>query len=1244
LGGVLKLKKLITVFLLLLCTVISTNAQRSFVENKGQWNEKVLFRAAFDGQIIYLTQEGFSFLDYDKKSWTRLMESHHQEESKLNKAKHTPNKYKVKYHHYKLNFSGQTRGTQISGQNPLLAKSNFFIGDDPEQWASDVLSYQNVLYKNIYPNIDLEVVITDSSFKYNFILQKNANIDDIRLQYEGLDNVALKFNKLHLTNIFGVKKEAIPVSYVLDNPTETVDIRYRLNGNTVSFYSKSNVESGIVIDPEVVFATYAGNSADNFGFTATYDSLGSLYGGGITTTADLVFDKTGRYPATIGSFDITYNGGLVVDGRNSDYSFPCDITISKYNPDGSSLIYATYIGGNSNEYPHSLVVDDDMNLIILGSSFSQNYPKTSNAFQRNLVADSDIIITKLNKDGNKLIGSTFIGGSSRDGLNEGAIIKFFYADNFRGDVITDSLGNVYAAMHTKSLDFPTSGSPVQVLNGGKQDGVVFKLNPDLSNLIWSTYLGGNQDDALYSIDFDTLGDIYVSGGTRSNNLKGTGGTVYPNYGGGASDGFIAVLSSDGQRILRSTYWGGGNYDQIFSLDLDENDDVYIVGQTFGGLGVIGEVYNVPNSGQFIAKMDKDLRNIEFQTLFGTGDGYPDITINAFLVDECQKIFVSGWGGGTSLKTYSSTRNLPITKDAYQKTTDGSDFYLIVLSKDARELLYATYFGGYKTDDHVDGGTSRFDKKGVIYQSVCASCPEPGSGDHAISDFPTTAGSYSPYNRSPRCSNATFKIAFGNLNRRPEPRDTLKSVMALDTISFNYTVSDPDWDSLFVYFSPDSQIRANLLQTDTFFADFKSVSSTLVINADCEDVGDTFDIAVYAVDRGCPSIKDSFATIKVVVTPPPLLDPPETICLKFSGDNEVRLEWNEITENPYFLVTRLYRTDPNGVTIILDSFYTTAASFFVDKTVTNARNRNYTYFLVTLNRCNKPGPSSYKVSSTKEFESPIDASYLITATVVDNKDVKVVWSATTEGDFGNYDIYRRANTPSAEFVHYASTYERTDTMFIDTKVDVQHKSYCYAIVVNDDCGHISRKSNVGCNIVLSGESVPWKHTLHWNKYQDWQADVNNYELSRSVDTGILWPRATMDASTLGFEDEVFDYDWGGYWYEILAKENPGDYNAESRSNRIYLIQPPLLHVPNAFTVNRDNLNEVWGIVPVFVREYELNVFNRWGERVFHSIDKKKQWDGYYKGVQETNLVYIYTITYTGWDNSIHRVKGTVTILK
>ncbi len=204
------------------------------------------------------------------------------------------------------------------------------------------------------------------------------------------------------------------------------------------------------------------------------------------------------------------------------------------------------------------------------------------------------------------------------------------------------------------------------------------------------------------------------------------------------------------------YFGTSNYDQIFSLELDEAENMFIVGQSLGQIPIVGNVYSNANSHQFIACINNNFTTTIFSTVFGSGRNSLDLTINAFLVDNCGRIYVSGWGGITQPAS-GSTLGLPITGNAIQSTTDGKDFYLLVLGKDARKVLFASYFGGDRSDDHVDGGTSRFDKKGYIYQSVCASCES--EVPPIVSDFPTTPGSAFPVKASARCSNAAFKMSF-----------------------------------------------------------------------------------------------------------------------------------------------------------------------------------------------------------------------------------------------------------------------------------------------------------------------------------------------------------------------------------------------------------------------------------------------------------------------------------------------------
>lgn len=961
-------------------------ASSFFVENKGQWNDDVKFRIQYPGMIIYLLDDGYSVLQYDDEAWAGIMHHHHEEESKGITAFFGRNDEQVvRMHHYKVKFD-KALIPVIEGAEKQPYELNFFLGDASAQRCGD---FRKVIYKDIYPGIDVEFVATPNRFKYNIHVGPGADLAQVKMLYTGLEGLELQGGELILETSLENIRENIPLAYYKEDGMETeTGVNFVLEGRSVRFAREDNKALPMVVDPEVVFATYSGSTADNFGFTATYDNEGHLYAGGITTSPDMSFDPNGRYPATTGAFSTTYSGGSG-DGNQWEYNFACDITISKYSPDGSTLLFATYLGGSLNEYPHSLVVDNKDQVIVFGTSFSLNYPTKIGAYQPLPNGKSDIIVTKLSADGSSLVGSTYVGGAGQDGLNEKIPLKYFYADNFRGDVNVDAQGNIYAASCTQSDDFPTTSGVLQEKNGGDQDGVIFKMNADLTSMEWCTYLGASRGEALYSLDFDLNGDIFVSGGTMSNDLKGTSGTRGEKYNGGPSDGFIAAVSPDGQKLLRSAYWGTNQYDQILSLDIDKDNKVYVVGQTQGRMPVIGDVYNNKGSGQFITRFTNDLKTVEFSTVFGTGDGFPDITVNAFLVDECKKIFVSGWGGETSMKGFSSTFNLPVTPDAYEKSTDGSDFYLIVLSKNAEELIYATFFGGDRSADHVDGGTSRFDKTGVIYQSVCASCPP--LNRRGYNDFPTTPGAYSVNNISPRCSNASFKIAFGNLNRTPRLGTKILTVAAFDTLDFQYSILDLDDDTMFISYDPDQGIAENITGFRYFDTAVGFSGRTYQLIPDCDDLKkDTIRIKVHVKDKGCPEFKDSVGEIKIVVTPPPVLDPPETVCLVFTPDDEVQLSWDAIPESPFYLVTYLVKVHPDGREEFIDSSFSNNSGSYLDKDVNQPRKRNYTYYLRVRNKCGALGPPSIKVSSTKEFESPIAITQVLTATVVENKNILVKW--------------------------------------------------------------------------------------------------------------------------------------------------------------------------------------------------------------------------------------------------------------
>ena len=210
------------------------------------------------------------------------------------------------------------------------------------------------------------------------------------------------------------------------------------------------------------------------------------------------------------------------------------------------------------------------------------------------------------------------------------------------EIQVDSLGNCYIASCTYSADFPTTAGCPQPTAGGGMDGVVFKMNPNLTSMIWSTYLGGSADDGCYALTLDNALNIYTTGGTSSTNFQTTIGALTTAYNGGITDGFVTKIKSDGSAILKSTFIGTNAYDQSYLIQLDNNYNVYIVGQTEGVMPVYSGVYSNPNSQQFIWKLNNNLNTQLMTTIFGSGSGQVDISPAAFLVDVCGNIFVSGW--------------------------------------------------------------------------------------------------------------------------------------------------------------------------------------------------------------------------------------------------------------------------------------------------------------------------------------------------------------------------------------------------------------------------------------------------------------------------------------------------------------------------------------------------------------------------------------------------------------------------
>ncbi len=717
-----------------------------FVENMGQWEQSFAYKADLPTGQLFLYDNRLVVDLRDKAMVAELMRFKmlSPEEKKLRKQ---PDNI-INAHCYEMEFIGALY-PEMRAESQIEPYYNYYLGNDKSRWKSNVHGFENVKYKNLYQGIDLSVGVENGSLKYEFAVSPNASVNDIRIKYNGVDNIRIENGNLIFGTSLGSVTELRPLAWqMIDGDTVFVRCDYVLKNKTLGFEPGGNYNRNyeLIIDPIVVFGTYSGSTADNWGYTATYDQLGYVYAGGI------VFGQ--GYPTTLGSYQVTYGGNV-------------DVAVTKYNTDGTTLIYSTYLGGSSPDVPNSIVVNSADELYIFATTGSADFPTTSGCIDStfnggspyvltyviNFTNGCDLGVTCLNSSGTALIASTYIGGSLNDGLNMDAVLKHNYADDVRGEILLDANSNVFVVGSTASVNFPVTYGVYQTMyGGGSQDGFILKCDRLLTTMIWSTYLGGSSADAIYSISLNELGKLSVAGGTSSTNFPVSANAVMPVYQGGPSDGFVSLIQSDGSAVLRSSYWGTSAYDQVYFVETDKQNNVYLLGQSAstGTVLIQNAAWNTIGGGQFISKINPPLNTIIWSTRFGNGDGVVNVSPTAFLVDYCHNIYLSAWGSPL-LSGFGGTAGLPITANAFQTTTDNNDYYFLCIRDDASSIVFGSFYGG-SSAEHVDGGTSRFDRMGRIYQSVCAGC---GGYD----DFPTTTGAWSNTNNSTNCNNGVVKIDF-----------------------------------------------------------------------------------------------------------------------------------------------------------------------------------------------------------------------------------------------------------------------------------------------------------------------------------------------------------------------------------------------------------------------------------------------------------------------------------------------------
>lgn len=1161
----------------------------ALVENKGQWAKQVLFQSKSQGNNIWVQQHGFI---YDIRDYSALRKAHSERIIDENSDKFRGTLVGVE-------FLNSNEVSELKKEKPLSYYYNYFIGNDSSKWASEVQSFQEATLMNFYPDIDLKIIDTKSEFKYELWCAPGTDYKQIQLKMKGFSDIVLdKAGNLILSTALGKITEKKPIAYqLLNGKLTSIPCKFILNRDVVSFeVGKVDKNATLIIDPILVFATYSGSPTDNFGMTATYGYDGSVYSGGT------IFGNAYPTPDPL-AFNVTSNFTAIYNGLNTT-----DVFISKYSPDGTTMLWTAFLGGGNTtqgtETVHSLICDKLNNLYVFGITASTDFP-LQNPFQSthgggsliNIQSNgayfgsqgTDIFVSKISANGHNLLASTYVGGAQNDGINyklssgnyASALaydsLSTNYGDQFRGEIMIDSVGNCLIASCTRSTNFPTL-NPFQASLAGQQDGVVFKLSSNLSTMLWGSYFGGSNNDACYSVKIDSSYNVVFAGGTSSTNLPGTAGGLNPNYLGGKADGFVGKLTPNGQTLMQSTYIGAPLYDQAFFVEINRNDEVFVLGQSIGGNFPVVNSMSYPNSSQFIAKLNPTLTSIVNSTVFGNGSPNINISPSAFLVDICGNMYVSGWGA--NILQGAPLNGMPVSTDAFQSTSpNGFDFYLFVFKRDFSGLLYGSYIGGNQAQEHVDGGTSRFDKNGVVYQSVCGGC-------NGHSDFPTSPGAWSNLNLNTgpgtnnNCNNLVFKFDFQLL---PQAEFTTNDLLGCEDFTVTFTNTSPPSDSYEWDFGNGQGTSTEYSPTVTFTNPGTYLVTLTVTDSVCL-LTDTAQIQITVL----PEIQLSVSNDTILCSPLPLSF---TANSNGSADYFIWSSTNQFSDtlNPNVADSVIHVT-PGSTTTYYVKAGNSACSSIDSVTV---------YFV-----------SGSLVISGNDSICLNDPTTLTAMIQVPNVSFSYVWSPMSVLTTTPQENVVIANPPVSQWIY----------------VDANGSNGCFDrdsvyVMVGNISGTISATANP--QYVVPGNSS----TL--------TASPGGYSYTWVPQTGLSNPYGQVTQATPTETTDYFVYITDG----ICVKSAAVKVNVlEVVCDRTYV------YVPNAFSPNGDLENDVLYVRSAIATEILFRIFDRWGEMVFESKDQNIGWDGTFRGKLLKPDTYDYYLEATCVQGKQKIIKGNVTLIR
>ncbi len=599
-----------------------------FVPNKGQADERALFYAKTSRYTLWMTKNGLVF------------------DSTANSKRDVS----------KLIFLNANKNPEVLSLKPTEHLANYFIGDDPAKWKKDISTSLAILYKNLYPGIDLKVYGIEKQIEYDWVVKPGAHVEDIRFEYKDIKSTEIdEEGNLLVETRFGELVHKKPLSFQMKKP---VEVQFKEIGqNTWGFYAADYDKSlELIIDPVVLMhSTYLGGESQDIGRGVAVDGTGAAYVVGETTSLDFPLKNP-------------------IQAENKGYE---DVFITKFKPGGSSLVYSTYIGGSERgnggtDMAWDIAVDGNGCAYVIGSTNSLDFP-LKNPLQRALRGENDAFLFKLTSAGNNLVFSTYLGGSSTDSGN---------------GIAVDTSG-VYVTGGTSSPDFRLK-NPFQKTARGKSDAYVAKFAPDGNSRIYSTYLGGDDSESGIKIAVDSAGSAYVTGNTFSSDfpLK----NPFQKTLKGRSDVFVTKLSPSGKSLSYSSYLGGsGEWEWSKSIAVDGSGAAYVTGETtsldFPLKNPFQKKRRYKYGDVFVTKISPAGTALVYSTyLGGTKENYG----GGIAVDDMGCAYVAG---------YTRSSNFPV-KNPFQGKLKAMRFnaFITKFMPDGETLAFSTYLGGSLSDE------------------------------------------------------------------------------------------------------------------------------------------------------------------------------------------------------------------------------------------------------------------------------------------------------------------------------------------------------------------------------------------------------------------------------------------------------------------------------------------------------------------------------------------------------------------